>query len=80
MRPLVDLAVKAATFRSSVTISRGTESVDAKNRLGVLLLTGQPGPVTLVAEGDDAGEAVRALAKIIRDAVEDVLRREREAK
>ena len=58
----------AGSFDSRLWLLKDGEEVDAKSILGLLLLAaGQGTRVTLRAEGDDAAEAVDAVAALIAD-------------
>jgi phosphocarrier protein len=58
----------AARFGSRVTVSSGGKEADAKSILGVLALGAQGGAALLLrAEGEDAGEALAALASCVRE-------------
>ncbi|MCB9630448.1 MAG: HPr family phosphocarrier protein [Sandaracinaceae bacterium] len=60
---LVTLAVR---FRAQVQLEKDGHRVDAKSIMGVLLLCGTPGStLTVTAEGEDAQEAVRAIAELV---------------
>ncbi len=63
-RQLVDAANR---FESLIEIEKsGGPTVNAKSILGVLLLEGTVGtPVRVLAQGVDAGEAVRAIESLI---------------
>ena len=70
-RPAGRLARAAAGFRSTVTIAAGDRSVDARSVLLVMALGATMGTdVSIRAEGEDADEAVTALAEILADATE----------
>ena len=56
----------ASRFRSRITLSKDSRSVDAKSILGILMLAGAQGDrLVLGAEGDDEKEAVEALSTLI---------------
>lgn len=56
----------AARFRSRVTVVAGDKQADARSILGVLALGAEGGATLLLrAEGDDAGEAISALAACV---------------
>ena len=59
----------AASFPCEITVSSPeAEAVNAKSVMGVLLLCGARGTVVdVVAEGEQADEAVDAIGQIIRD-------------
>lgn len=56
----------ANRFRSRVTVTRGSKTMDGKSILGILLLAASHGVrLTLSAEGDDEQGAVAALAALV---------------
>ena len=56
----------ASRFRSRITLSKDSRSVDAKSILGILMLAGAQGDrLVLSAEGDDEKEALEALSALI---------------
>jgi len=70
-RPAGALAVAAARFSASVSLSAGGRRADAKSVLAVMGLGATSGQlVTVSAEGPDAGEAVAAVAAILGRATE----------
>ena len=67
-RAATKLTVLAARFACEVTISRDGQSANAKSVMGVLLLCGSKGTkLTVEAVGQDAGDAVRELGRLIDD-------------
>lgn len=65
-RPADMLARTALQYRSKIEVLCRNERVDAKSTLNLLILGATKGTeVTLVAEGDDAEEAVDALARLV---------------
>jgi phosphocarrier protein HPr len=67
-RAAAKLVQTAAGFDSRLWLLKDGEEVDAKSILGLLLLAaGQGSRVTLRAEGEDAAEAVDAVATLIAD-------------
>ncbi len=65
-RPAMQLVESASSFASNITISKGSLDVDAKSIMSVMRLAAGKGTMLkLVAEGDDAEEAVDALAALI---------------
>jgi phosphotransferase system HPr (HPr) family protein len=68
-RPAGALAMAAARFSSSVSLSVGTASADAKSVLRVMALGATSGQdVTVTAQGPDAEEAVTAIIAILAGA------------
>jgi len=54
-------------FRSKIMVSKDSTRVDGKSILGLLTLAAARGSrLRLSAEGDDAGEALRALVELVR--------------
>lgn len=55
-------------FRSDVTVQRGKRNVDGKSPMEMMLLEATQGTeLTLIAKGDDAEEAVGALATLVAE-------------
>ena len=58
----------ANRYRSHVTVSRGSEAMDGKSILGILLLAASQGTRLLVsADGDDEEACVTALAGLVEN-------------
>jgi len=54
-----------STFRSSIRLTKGSKTVDAKNMMGVLMLgAGKGTTLRLQIEGDDADEAYKAIVDL----------------
>lgn len=67
-RPAMQFVECANRFASKVEVCNGTLAVDAKSIMSVMRLGATRGTVlTITADGDDAGEAVEALAQLVRD-------------
>jgi phosphocarrier protein len=65
-RSAAKLVHTAARFRSDIKVKKGSEEVDAKSILGILLLAAAKGTViTVTANGEDEVEALDALEKLI---------------
>ena len=65
-RPAGALIRAAATFESSVTLSAGARSADAKSILQVLALGATGGSeVTVATSGSDASDALEAIAHLL---------------
>lgn len=59
---LVNLANR---FSSKIEVQKDNQRADAKSIMGVLLLCGIPGAkITVIAEGDDAEEAVASIGEL----------------
>jgi phosphocarrier protein len=66
VRPSAEFAGTAAKFRSRVSVIKDGQTVNAKSSIDLLTLAAIAGTrLTLRAEGDDANEAVEALAVLI---------------
>ena len=66
VRPSAAMAGTAAKYRSAISVIREGQVVNAKSSLDLLTLAAVAGTqLTLRAEGDDAREAVDALAALI---------------
>ena len=60
------LVKTANMFASKISITCGEYTLNAKSLLGMLMLKAAVGDkITITAEGDDASDAVEALAKLI---------------
>lgn len=58
----------ANRYRSEITIHKSGVSVNGKSIMGVLMLAAAKGmTIDLTVKGDDAGEAIEALGKLIED-------------
>lgn len=67
-RPAAKLAQTALRFTSDVSITMGTQTVDAKSILDILTLAaGNGANLELRAQGDDAREALDALADLFKN-------------
>ena len=65
-RPAMLLAELANKFNSDITIHKGEQAVNAKSIMEVLLLAAGKGTtLTIKAQGNDAQQAVDAIANLI---------------
>ncbi len=65
-RPASLFVQTAKKFRSKIIVRKDDKEADAKSILGVLSLGAECGHwITIVAEGDDAEEAIQALASLV---------------
>lgn len=65
-RPAAEIVKAASKFRSEVTISRDDMEVNGKSIMGVMMLAAEYGTTLwLRANGDDAEQAVDALAALV---------------
>ena len=66
-RPSAEFVKLAGSFAASVTVGRGDLNVNGKSIMGVLMLAAEQGSSLIIsAEGDDAEEAVAALAALVK--------------
>ena len=66
-RPASEFVKLASEFSAEVTVRKEDLEVNGKSIMGVLMLAAEPGAeLTLSAEGDDADDAVDALAEFLR--------------
>jgi phosphocarrier protein len=66
VRPSAAMAGTASKFKSSVTVVKDGQAVNAKSSIDLLTLAAVAGTqLTLRADGVDAREAVEALAQLI---------------
>lgn len=67
-RPAAKLAQTAQKFDSAITISMGSQQVDAKSILEILTLAARHGAnLEIRATGDDASQALDALADMFKN-------------
>jgi phosphocarrier protein HPr len=65
-RPAAEIVKAASRFRSEVTIRRDDMEVNGKSIMGVMMLAAEYGTTLRVrANGDDAEQAVEALAALV---------------
>jgi len=65
-RPAAEIVKLAAKYRSEITISRDGTEVNGKSIMGVMMLAAECGAsVVLRAEGEDAEQAIDAIATLI---------------
>ena len=68
LRVIRAFAEKAQGYSSSIHVQSSTAAADGKSPLEMMLLEGGPGSkLKIVAEGEDAGEALAALAEFIEN-------------
>ncbi len=66
-RPSAEFVKLAGGFSSSILVTRNDMRVNGKSIMGVLMLAAEKGSsLTITADGDDAEEAVEALANLVR--------------
>ena len=67
-RPAAEIVKLASQFKSDITLSRDDLEVNGKSIMGVMMLAAEYGTSLLLrAEGDDAEQALDALAQLIAD-------------
>ncbi|PTQ89432.1 HPr family phosphocarrier protein [Agitococcus lubricus] len=64
-RATAKLVALASGFRSSIKLTKGSKTVDAKNMMGVLMLgAGKGTTLGLMIDGDDAEQAHQAIVDL----------------
>jgi phosphocarrier protein HPr len=72
-RPAAEFVKLAGRFRSQITVAKDGLSVNGKSIMGVLMLAAAQGSrLTVVAEGEDAEDAVRALAQLVSSGFDEI--------
>ena len=67
-RPATFLVQTASKFNANITLEYEDKTVNLKSIMGVMSLgVGQNAVITITAEGDDAKEALDAIAKSMKD-------------
>lgn len=65
-RPAALFVQLANKFDSAITVTKGKEVVNGKSIMGILMLAAEKGSqLIIVAEGDDAPDAVSALEALV---------------
>ena len=65
-RPAAEIVKLAAKYKSEITISRDGTEVNGKSIMGVMMLAAECGAsIVLRADGDDAEQALDAIAALI---------------
>jgi phosphocarrier protein HPr len=65
-RPAAEIVKLAAKYRSEISISRDGTEVNGKSIMGVMMLAAECGAsIVLRAEGEDAEQAIEAIATLI---------------
>lgn len=68
MRPAMQFVECANKFQSAISVSKGTQRVDGKSIMEMMLLVATHGTkLRIAAQGHDAAEAVAALAPILEE-------------
>ena len=62
----------AAAFDAEVRVSKDGQTVDARSIMGLMMLAASPGcSIDIVAEGEQAEEAVQALTELVQARFEE---------
>ncbi|MFH1798636.1 MAG: HPr family phosphocarrier protein [Candidatus Omnitrophota bacterium] len=70
-RPAAVFVQTANKYESDITITKGTQEVNGKSIMGILMLAAEKGTkLTIVAKGNDARQAVTELAKVLINDIE----------
>lgn len=70
-RPAALFVQKANQFKSEITIAKGDREISAKSIMGVMSLgVGQGSEILIKAEGEDAQQALDALAELVNTLTE----------
>jgi len=65
-RPAAMFVQLASKFLSEITVERGSERVNGKSIMGIMMLAAGKGlKITVTAEGEDAADAVSALEELV---------------
>ena len=65
-RPAALFVQLANKFDSTITISKDDEEVNGQSIMGILMLAAEKGSqIIIVAEGDDAQDAINALEELV---------------
>jgi phosphocarrier protein len=65
-RPAAEIVKLAAKFKSEITVVKDDLDVNGKSIMGVMMLAAEHGSeITFRAEGDDAEQALDALATLV---------------
>lgn len=72
-RPAALFVQIANKFNSEITISKGKTRVNGKSIMGIMMLEAGCGvKIVIAASGDDAGQAVNELEKVLLSDTEDM--------
>ena len=65
-RPAAMFVQLASKYVSEITVERGSERVNGKSIMGIMMLAAGKGlKITVTAEGEDAAQAVSALEELV---------------
>jgi len=72
-RPSAKVVQTASGFKSEISLSRGTMTINVKSMLGVMALAAEHGcELILRAEGEDEKEAIAAIVDLFKNKFKDV--------
>ena len=72
-RPAAEFVKLAGRFRSEITVAKDGLSVNGKSIMGVLMLAAAQGSrLKVVAQGEDAEDAVRALEQLVSSGFDEI--------
>lgn len=72
-RPAAEFVKLAGRFRSEITVAKDGLSVNGKSIMGVLMLAAAQGSrLTVVAQGEDAEDAVQALEELVSSGFDEI--------
>lgn len=72
-RPAAEFVKLAGRFRSEITVAKDGLSVNGKSIMGVLMLAAAQGSrLKVVARGEDAEDAVRALEQLVSSGFDEI--------
>ena len=71
-RPAMSFVEQAMAFSSTISVSKGDETVDGKSIMQMMMLAATKGtPLEIEAEGDDAQQACESLAALIESGFDE---------
>ena len=71
-RPAMCFVDAAMPFTSTITVKRADQTVDGKSIMQMMMLAATKGTeLEIIAEGDDAEQAVAVLAKLVASAFDE---------
>lgn len=71
-RPAMQLVDTAAVYPCSLTIKKGSDEVDGKSIMHLMMLAATKGTeLELVANGDGAADCVAAIVKLVEDGFDE---------
>jgi phosphocarrier protein HPr len=71
-RPAAVIVQKANEYRSDILLEKGDDRVNAKSIMGVMMLAAAEGStLKIIASGEDEGEAVAMISKLLESDIDD---------